>query len=215
MKIKAILYRVFFYSVGMMILALGVTLNTKTGLGVSAIISIPYCMANIWNMNFGNMTFLTYTIFVLIQIIIKKKNTRILDIMQILICIVFTRLLNLFSDILDIHHENIGINFALLIIAVFLTGVGVAMSVNARLIANPADDIVKTISDTTKMDMGLVKNILDLICILTSVIICLIFQGRLIGIGIGTILVALGVGRVIWLYNKLFKKKIELISGLE
>lgn len=215
MKIKTIFYRVFFYSVGMLILALGVTLNTKTGLGVSAIVSIPYCIANFWNMNFGNVTFLTYVIFVLIQIIIKKKNTRLLDIMQIAVSLVFTRFLNLFGDTLDIHFENVVINFVLLLIAIILTGVGVAMSVNARLIANPADGIVQTIADTTKLDMGLVKNILDLICILTSVIISLIFKGRLIGIGIGTILVALGVGRVIWLYNNLFKKKIELISGIE
>lgn len=42
-------YRWLFYLAGLFILALGLTLNTKTGLGVTPIISVPYkhC-AGIW-----------------------------------------------------------------------------------------------------------------------------------------------------------------------
>ncbi len=35
------------YLMGMVILAFGITLNTKTGLGVSPIISIAYCVSEI------------------------------------------------------------------------------------------------------------------------------------------------------------------------
>nr|WP_282751859.1 hypothetical protein [Emergencia timonensis] len=37
---KAIVYRVFFYVLGLLVMALGITLNTKSGLGVSPIISV-------------------------------------------------------------------------------------------------------------------------------------------------------------------------------
>lgn len=44
------------YLMGMVILAFGITLNTKTGLGVSPIISIAYCVSEILDWNFGNTT---------------------------------------------------------------------------------------------------------------------------------------------------------------
>ena len=47
-------YRGMMYCIGLMILALGIILNTKTGLGVSPIISIPYSISKIWNINLGN-----------------------------------------------------------------------------------------------------------------------------------------------------------------
>ena len=46
------------YILGLLILALGLTLNTKTGMGVSPIISIAYSVSLLWNLNFGDMTFL-------------------------------------------------------------------------------------------------------------------------------------------------------------
>lgn len=215
MKLKTTLTRLGFYSMGMVLLALGITLNTKTELGVSAIVTIPYCIADLWSMNFGNVTFVVYTIFVLIQIAVKRKNTGLFDILQIAISLIFTRLLNLFGTIMEVNNDSLIMKLLLLLIAIVLTGVGAAMSMNARLVANPADGLVQTIADITGLEMGLVKNILDITCIVISVVISLIFGGRLIGIGIGTVLAALGIGRVIWIYNRLLKRKIEIISGLE
>lgn len=53
---KQISYRIFFYVLGLLILALGLTLNTKAGLGVSPIISVSYSVAQIFELNFGNTT---------------------------------------------------------------------------------------------------------------------------------------------------------------
>lgn len=215
MKLKTMLIRLGFYTLGMILLALGITLNTKTELGVSAIVTIPYCIANLWSLNFGNITFIIYTIFVLIQIAIKRKNTGLFDVLQVAVSLIFTRLLNLFGTIMEVNNDSLIMKLLLLLIAIVLTGAGAAMSINARLVANPADGLVQTIADTKGLEMGLVKNILDITCIVISVVISLIFGGRLIGIGIGTVLAALGIGRVIWIYNRLLKSKIELISGIE
>ena len=45
--LKAV-YRWTFYILGMLVLALGLTLNTKAGLGVSPIISIAFAVSEIW-----------------------------------------------------------------------------------------------------------------------------------------------------------------------
>lgn len=67
---KQVFYRILFYAAGLLVLALGLTLNTKTGLGVSPIISVAYSISQIFDHNFGNMTLALYSVFVLIEIIL-------------------------------------------------------------------------------------------------------------------------------------------------
>ena len=55
---------------GLLVLALGITLNTKTGLGVSPIISVSYSISSIWNLNFGNTTLLLYALFVGVEMVL-------------------------------------------------------------------------------------------------------------------------------------------------
>lgn len=62
---KRQIFRFLIYGMGIVILALGITLNTKTGLGVSALVPIAYTVAGAWNLNFAFMTFLLYSCFVL------------------------------------------------------------------------------------------------------------------------------------------------------
>ena len=74
--------RFLLYFVGLLILALGLTLNTKANLGVSPIISVPYSISQITGYNFGDLTFVIYAIFVMVQIAIHvklKKNKKRLN----------------------------------------------------------------------------------------------------------------------------------------
>lgn len=62
------LTRGIIYLVGLAILALGITLNTKTGLGVSPIIAVAYAVSELWGTDFGNTVLLWYCVFVLVEI---------------------------------------------------------------------------------------------------------------------------------------------------
>ena len=72
--------RFLVYTIGMVVLALGLTLNTLTNLGVSPIISVPYSISQITGLNLSNITFVVYAIFVVVQLAIhiKLKNNRII-----------------------------------------------------------------------------------------------------------------------------------------
>ena len=105
---KQISYRIFFYVLGLLILALGLTLNTKAGLGVSPIISVSYSVAQIFELNFGNTTMFLYCVFVLAQLVLHgiqwKQHPEtdyrfvlLMDVLQIPLSLVFTRFLNLFG----------------------------------------------------------------------------------------------------------------------
>ena len=59
--------RAAIYAMGLVILAAGITMNIKTGLGVSTIISVPFAISSIWDVNFSLVTFATYALFVVIE----------------------------------------------------------------------------------------------------------------------------------------------------
>ena len=83
--------RVVIYLFGMVLLALGITLNTQAGLGASAIVSVPYTISQGTGMNFANLTLIVYCVLVVAQFFIKGKNRRWIDALQVVVSIVFTR----------------------------------------------------------------------------------------------------------------------------
>lgn len=218
-----------FYLMGLLILAMGLTLNTKAGLGVSPIISLSYAASVIWNRNFGDMTFVLYGIFVLIQAAIhlreKGKAGRSLlmkDALQFPLSIVFTRFLNLFSAMVpDIQAEGknaavlFGIRLLVLALALILTGIGAALSLNMRIVPNPGDGIVQAIADCIHKSIGFTKNCVDVTCVTITVIISLVGSGKLHGIGIGTIIAMVVVGRIIAVFNHFTKEKLIKLTGVE
>lgn len=229
---KTTIFRTVFYIAGLVIMALGITLNTKSGQGVSPIISVSYSIAEIWNFNFGNATFVLYGAFIIIEMVVhflhhkkvalsedrpalRLKLVLLIDLLQFPLSLVFTRFMNLFSALIPDFQTaypgdfmgSFGGRLIVLLVAIALTGIGAAMSLDMRLIPNPADGLVQAIADFSGKTLGFVKNCFDGENIALTAVVCLIFAGRLIGIGLGTILTVIGVGRVIALFNRLFETK--------
>lgn len=219
---KSTIYRAAFYIAGLLILALGIVLNTKSGLGVSPIISISYSVSVIYALNFGNTTFALYAAFVAVEIIlhlIRRQEGSLMitlgkDLLQLPLSLVFTRFMNLFSALLP-ESKGFLPQLTVLIAAIVLTGIGAAMSLNMRVIPNPGDGIVQAIADFARKPVGITKNCFDLFDVCLTALICVAAGHKVLGIGIGTVLAVLGVGRVIALFNHLFMKKMDALAGLE
>lgn len=223
---KTYIYRGFFYVTGLLVLALGLTLNTKADLGVSAVISVSYSISEIFHRNFGNTTLALYCLFIFIEMILhgyrrKGKQVLVMDLLQFPLSLVFTRFMNFFAELIPaVNGEgssgegNYAIRIGIVLTAIALTGIGAAMSLAVRLIPNPGDGIVQALADTFGKSVGTVKNLFDLCNISFAVSISLIVQGHLVGVGIGTILSVIGVGRVIALFNHLFSNSMKKLSGL-
>lgn len=233
------IFRGGFYIWGLLVLALGITMNTKAGLGVSPIISISYCVSEIWNRNFGNMTLILYSALLLIEMVFhcllarrqKKQGetggrklsvTLLMDTLQFFLSLAFTRFLNLFGAwIPDLATQCQGSfwgtlpgRILFLAVAIVFTGVGAALSLNMRLIPNPGDGIVQAISDFSGKSMGLTKNCLDISCVALAVVIGLAASRRVVGVGLGTVLSMIGVGRVVAVFNHFWFRKTAVLAGL-
>ena len=216
---KTVIHGVLIYIIGMLVLALGITLNTRTNLGVSPLISVAFCVSELTDVSIGNMTFLWYIVFVAVEIVchirMKRYKSIFADILQIPVSVVFTRFMNLFTVWIPDMTGNIVIRLIALAIAIVLTGMGIVLTLNVRLIPNPGDGIVQALADLFHAKISMVKNVLDTVCAASTIVIGLLFAGKIIGIGIGTVLAVIFVGRVVAIGNHFLKEKIIKCSGLE
>ena len=225
---KRICARLGFYLLGMLFLAVGLTLNTKVTLGVSSIISVAHCVSVLTGMTIGDTTLLWYVLLIAAQIVLhllKKapnwKQVILFDVLQLPLSLVFTRFMNLFSGILPVFETvyagmfpgSIWGRLCLLLLAITITGTGAALTLNMRLIPNPGDGIVQAIADSFSKPVGTAKNLTDLSCVAVTTLISLCAVRRIIGIGVGTLLAALLTGRVIALVNHFFGERLRALAA--
>ena len=161
-----------------MTLAFGISLNVKTGLGVSPIISVANCFSSLLSLPIGDTTFVLYSVFVIIQIIVhihlSRKNSEIQlrsliikDILQLPLSLVFTRIRNVFEIMIpqmntlrDGFFSSMPGRLVALAAAIIATGVGAAATLDMRLIPNPGDGIVQSLSDLSKKGNRICKECL-------------------------------------------------------
>lgn len=208
------IWRGALYVAGLLILALGLTLHNKCALGTSALSTLPYFASLVWGFNFGDGIFLLYVLFVAVQMALKPKGQKLQALGQLPVSLVFSRVLN-WMDVMVMEPVTLLGKLLLLLLAVLLTGIGAAMSLNARLIPSPGDGIVETLARFFGKEIGLVKNLFDFFCMAVTFVLG-IFTGHFMwALGIGTLVGVVAVGRVMTLYNALWKKPLDKLMGLE
>lgn len=215
MKRQSYFWRGFFYVIGLLVLTCGITLNTKTLLGVSPIISIPNCLSALGGWDLGRLVTLLYLLFVAVQIPLKGRCFGLLDVMQLPVSVLSGWLVSFYDANLTVSNPGIPLRLALLALAIVLTGIGVCLTVNMELAPNPADGLVNSISERTNKNMGLCKNIFDVTCVGVTSVLSLALRRQLIGIGLGTVVTMLLTGRVISLVNRRLRKPMRRLAGLE
>ena len=201
--------RLLCYTAGMLILAIGLTLTAQSGLGTSPLTSIAFVMGKCLDIRFSDATLIMFSLFVVVQIILEKKKTPLIMgklLLQIPLSILFTRVMGLIQRLVDLTYAALALRVLVLILAVILTGIGAALTLHTDLIPNPGDGIVKALARSVDKPLGRVKNVFDIANVSVAALISLVFLGRLEGVGIGSVIAMLGVGRVIALCNHVLKR---------
>lgn len=211
----AYLWRTSFYILGIIILSIGLTLSAKSGLGMAPVISIPFAIANVLDLNFALITFIAYISFIVIQALINRDHKKWKYILQVPFTLFFSTMLDIFGNILNFQYPNLWQNLILLFFGMIATAIGVPMIANMKIILNPADGLALSFGYLLKKDLGFGKNVLDITCVIITSTIGLVFAGKIIGIGIGTLIAMIVVGRIISIFNRIFKDKMDRLAGLK
>ncbi|MCU7357880.1 MULTISPECIES: YczE/YyaS/YitT family protein [Enterococcus] len=187
------------YVPGIFILALGTVLFSCCQLGVSSLVSVPFTTATITGLTLGNATSLVFGLLAIVEIILVKSFP-----LKIFLQLPFSFL---FGAVVDFYNVTLGLgNFVvttlvgkvlLLMAAVIATSVGSFLMVNSKLILNPPDGLVEIIALKKGKRFGQVKFYFDLTMITVAFLLGMIFLGQPSGIGVGTLVALLLVGRLI------------------
>ena len=213
-KRYAFLWRGLFYGIGAVSLAVGLTLNTKTQLGVGSVASIAYSGSLVWDMDYGRLTFAVYMVAILLQLLLKQENRNWKICLQLPFSAIFSALLTAFGRFIRFSPEAMWQRFALLFAAVGFTALGLLLMVDMKLVANPADALADTVGSLLGGDVGFGKNVIDIISVALSCGIGLVFAGEIVGIGIGTVVTMLLTGRLVSLFRRLLEQKIQTLAGI-
>lgn len=199
---------------GLAMVAASVALTRASGLGTSPISCIPAVLSFTTEWTIGTWTFVINVLFVLIQIVLLRRDFNPIQFLQIAFVFVFSAMIDFFVPICAaIPMPNYGFELFYTIIGVFMTGFGIFLQVKASLITLPGEGIVLAVSKVTKIEFPKCKVAFDSIQGLTGAAISLIAMGGLFGVREGTILSALFVGAVVNACNKLlpnFEKAVPL-----
>lgn len=199
---------------GLAMVAASVALTRASGLGTSPISCIPAVLSFTTDWTIGTWTFVINVLFVLIQIILLRRDFNPVQFLQIAFVFVFSAMIDFFVPICAaIPMPNYGFELFYTIVGLFMTGFGIFLQVKASLITLPGEGIVLAVSKVTKIEFPKCKVAFDSIQGLTGAAISLIAMGGLFGVREGTILSALFVGVVVNACNKLlpnFEKAVPL-----
>lgn len=191
----------FIYFLGIQLLAIGIICNTRTQLGVAAFSSVFYALSVIFRISLGQASMILYIILILLQIILLKKVTRII-LLELPFSVVFSVVTDFYDYCLGFYNLSPMQKFLLLCAALLANSLGVYLTVQCGIAVSPVEGMVSTISDVFHMDFSKVKNGFDLSMILITIIMCLLLQEPVHGIGIGTIVSAIIVGRLISIWQR-------------
>ena len=188
--------RYFYFLLGLFINSFGIAFITKSALGTSQISSVPYVFSLYFtHMSFGMMTFIFNMIFIIIQIIILKKDFQPIQFLQILANIIFSSFIDISMYLMNwFQPETLLIRIISLIIGCIILAFGISIG----------EGIVKAISDVTHKDFGMVKICFDITLIIIASLCSFFFFHSLQGVGLGTVVSALTVGKFVSLVNEYF-----------
>lgn len=213
-KQKKIIIRILIYIMGLFFLALGVAFSINSGLGVSPVNSLPYVIGLISGVETGTMVIIVFTFYILIQIVMLRKDFRWINLTQLIFSTIFGYFTNFAKMI--VGSFTIPTYFGQLVmlaISIIFVALGVSLYVDAKLVNMPMEGMVAAINEKLLPNKSFadVKVIMDTTVVMIGIFLSLIFLGRVEGIREGTVICALVVGKLMKPMQKILIPMIEKI----
>ena len=196
-------------------MALGGCLGNRSGLGVNPISAVSFSFTQAFGISFSTTTLVLYCLFIGLQFLLRGRNPRWRDLLQLPFTFVFSAMLEIFDRIISFRAQTVVQGLILLILSIVIIGVGISLSVTMQLVPNPADGLLETLSCKLNKELGLTKNLEDAVCAAIAFFVDLSFGTLWASIGVGTVVSMILLGRIISLFNRFFGSKVLALAGLE
>ena len=193
---------------GLSIMAFGVAFSIKASLGTSPISSVPYVVSLFTSLTVGTATITMHCVFILLQILILRKNYHPIQLMQLPVAFFFGYLTDFgVWAVRGIHCDTYWQQWLVCLAGILLVAVGVSFEVKAGVIVLAGEGVVLAICKVfPKVKFGYMKVGFDVTLVIIACILSLSFTGQLQGVREGTVAAALLVGMLAKQLGKLLSK---------
>ena len=211
-KIK--IYDEIAYLISIVFLALAVAMISTTGFGLSMIVSPAYILSQkVSFLTFGQSEYVIQGIMFVVFCILMKKVKRVyfssfvsgliygavLDFWQIVIP-------HFNPDVTPVGTLPIALRIVYFVAGMLLTSFTIALCFRVYLYPQIYDFFVKGVSEKYGIKQSKFKTIYDLSFLIISVVMSIALFGEFVGIGIGTLIMAVCNGTIIGIFGKFLDK---------
>ena len=192
------LKRGLIYFLGLFIMALGVVFSVKSALGVSPVTSLANVTHQITGIALGICTTGTYCFYILVEILILRKDFKAHMLLQILASFFFGLLVTAATELLGFIPVpgSYLLRLVYLLISIPLISFGVMLYLTPAILPTPGEGLSLAVSAKLGKPVAVCKIITDCCMVGLSALISLIFFHTLVGVREGTVIAALTVGFV-------------------
>jgi len=204
-------FRVIVYILGMFCLAMGVAFSINSNLGVSPVNSLPYIVSKISGIAMSTCVILVFCIYILLQVIILRKEFMIINLIQIFFSTAFGYFMDMAKWIVGdfVIPTYLG-KLVMLAISILFIAVGVTLYIGVKLVPMPMEGLTLAIARRAPgIPFPRMKTIVDCIVVITGIVLSFVFLHKLVGIREGTIITAIVTGKVVALLQRFLKPAID------
>lgn len=194
--------RYLFFLIGVAVNSFGIAVITKAALGTSPITSVAYVLDLGFLPTLGEFTFAMNLVFIAAQVAILRRDYQPLQLLQIVVNIIFSALIDVSMGLLSwLSPQGIVMQVIVLLLGCAILALGIAIEVAPNVIFVPGEGLVRAITSVSPKPFGTNKVMFDTTLVIFAVVMSLILFHGIRGLGVGTIISALLVGRIVNVYN--------------
>lgn len=204
---RSLVWRWVRFFVGVCLIAIGIALSIRSGLGATPISTLPTVLAEVTPISIGTYLIILNMVFVVLQVLLLRRRFPPFQLIQIPITVVFGMMCDVAlwatTWIIPEHYLE---HLLWALLSVVVIAVGVYIEVLAKIAYLPGDGIVFTLHQVTRVRFGTVKQLFDLTLVILAVALGLILLGELFAVREGTVLSALGVGAAVKVIERMHSR---------
>lgn len=192
----------------------GVVLMLDSGAGISAISSVPYAFSESFPvLTLGTWTYIFQGILVAVLMILRKKFVPTY-LFSFVVGFAFSKMLDVYKTALAGLTMGIGYQIVYFIVSYLVICLGIALSNRCGLPIIPTDLFPREMADILNVPYSRVKITFDVTCLAVTAGLTFCFLGHIKGLGIGTILAAFTMGKVIGMIGNILDRHFRFVSFL-
>lgn len=190
----------------------GVVLMLYSGTGISAVSSMTYALSEVLPVfSLGTWTYIFQSVLVFSLMILRKRFVP-QYLLSFGVGFAFGLMMDVHKEWMQVLPSAVPFRVLYFLASYLIICIGIALSNHCKMPIIPTDLFPKELSDITGAAFSRIKVSFDLICVVTTAVLTFVCLGGISGLGIGTLLSALTMGKVIGRLDGWMNRHVEFVT---